>query len=326
MRIWITWEIQRRNRTISALINADLHELNVKANRFLRYCICIIRTCFLLLKKRPSLIFAQSPSIALGALAVSWGRLYNIPVIIDAHNAGLFPFKGAKKWANKLVQYTMRKAALVIVSNRNLIKHVEDVGGRAFELPDPIPDLGKKLGRIQLKGKHNIVFICTFAEDEPYVEVIKAAGNLDHDTYIYITGNSQGKEKVLKAMAPQNIILTGFLSEENYINTLRSADIVIALTTREDCLLCGAYEAVSLEKPVIVSSTKVLREHFSDGALYVNNESIDIANKITFALRDKEVLGKDMKKLKEKRVREWEERRLALEDLLCRIEARQSLR
>lgn len=324
MRIWITWEIQRRNRTVSAMIDADLHELNVKANVFLRYCICVIKTCVLLLKKRPSIVFAQSPSIVLATLAVSWGRLFNIPVVIDAHNAGLFPFGGTKKWAKKLVQYTIRNASLVIVSNRNLEKYVQVARGRAFVLPDPIPDLGNGLDRIPLKGKYNIIFVCTYAEDEPYIEVIKAAGNLDKDVYIYITGNSKRREKELKAMASPNVVITGFLSESEYIRTLNSADVVLALTTREDCLLCGAYEGVAAEKPLVVSNTKALREHFSNGALYVENEYIDIASKISSAIGDLETLGKEIRELKKMRIKQWGERKIELENILHGMEASQA--
>ena len=321
MRLWLTWEIQRRNRTVSAQVNADLHELNVKAHWIIRYIICAVKSLALLLKLRPSILFAQSPSIVLAALAVSWGRLFNIPVVIDAHNGGLFPFNGRKWWANKLVKYTIGNAALVLVHNRRLEKHIELNHGRAFVLPDPIPEFSTGSDRIALMGTYNVIFICTYSDDEPYTEVLKAAGKLDNDICVYVTGDSKGREKEWKAIMSPNVILTGFLSEWEYIKLLHSADIVMALTTREDCLLCGAYEGVGTAKPLIVSNTEVLKEYFPKGTLYVNNESSDIASKIYLAIRDLEPLGKESAELKREKIEQWHERKTMLENILSHLEA-----
>lgn len=323
MRLWITWEIQRRNRTVSTQVKADLHELNVKAHWIVRYFICIVKTFTLLLKSQPSIVFAQSPSILLAALAVSWGKLFNVPIVIDAHNGGLFPFNGTKWWANKLVRYTIRRADLVLVSNQRLENHIEVNHGRAFVLPDPIPEFRKSSDQIVLKGKYNVVFVCTYSEDEPYIEVIKAAEKLDKDVYLYVTGNSKGREKEWKTVVPSNVILTGFLSESEYLNLLHSADIIMALTTREDCLLCGAYEGVAVERPLIVSNTEVLKEHFSKGTLYVKNESTDISSKVHLAIGNLESLRKELRDLKRERIEQWQERKVMLEALLRQFNAGQ---
>lgn len=320
MRIWITWEIQRRNRTISKEVDAILYEISVKMNRILRYCVCILKTGLLLFLRKPSLVFAQSPSILLAAFTVNWGKLFKIPTIIDMHNAGLFPFEGKKKWANRLIKDTIRKANLIIVSNKNLSKYVEKEGGSVFVLPDPIPKFSIASRQDRLKGKYNILFVCSFAEDEPYLEVIKAGWKLDQSVFFYITGNSRGKEVEFREILPPNVVLTGFVPESDYLNLLCSVDVVLVLTTREDCLLCGAYEAVSAEKPLIVSDTVVLRNHFSKGTLYTKNFHGDIALKVMNAIQNQRPLMQEMKELKRERIDDWKEKKARLGEILRQLE------
>lgn len=320
MRIWITWELQRRNKTVSRQVNAVLYELDIKGNRFVRYFICIVKTCLRLAMERPSSIFAQSPSLILAVLAVNWGKLFRIPVIIDAHNAGLIPSGRIKTLSNMLIRHILRRSSLVIVSNDNLTRYVDAAGGNAFVLPDPIPKLEGRLDRVELKGKYNILFICTYASDEPYVEVVKAAARIDKNIYVYITGNPKGREEGLKTTLPPNVILTGFLPESEYLKFLHSVDAVLVLTTREDCLMCGAYEGVAAEKPLIVSDTKALRGHFSKGTIYSHNEASDIALKIQAATTNLEKLFLEIRKLKKERMDEWQRKKEMLEDRLSHLE------
>ena len=42
-RIWMTWENQRRNVSLSAELGAKLFVISINANRFIRYPISIIK-------------------------------------------------------------------------------------------------------------------------------------------------------------------------------------------------------------------------------------------------------------------------------------------
>lgn len=252
----------------------------------------------------------------LSFFAVNYGRLFNIPVIVDAHNAGVYPFNGTKRWANRLAVHLFRLATFTIVTNKALAEYVQSKGGRPVVLPDPIPEFKCPVKKKDLKGRFNVLFICSWASDEPYMEVIKAASLLDKTTYIYITGNSKGKEKEFCGKLQENVILIGYLSEEDYIEMLYSCDVVIDLTTRENCLVCGAYEAVAMEKPMIISDTEVLRRYFLMGAFYTNNIYTDIANKINIAVVEKERMKREIKILKTKLISEWNRGKRVLEELL----------
>jgi glycosyltransferase involved in cell wall biosynthesis len=164
-----------------------------------------------------------------------------------------------------LLRLIHRRADLTIVTNEPLRQIVEGHGGRAFVLPDRIPALNHAaLEPAVEKREGQVVFICSFAEDEPYEEVIKAGAILEEGMLLHITGSPHRlREGVLRNL-PANVRLTGFLPENDYLDLLRRADVLMDLTTREDCLVCGAYEAVALGKPLVLSDTRALRNHFRE--------------------------------------------------------------
>lgn len=318
-RIWITWEIQRRNRTLSNRLDAELNELVFKGSKYLRYPVLIARTALTILRERPSVLFVQNPSMALALFAVSSRWLFRSPVVVDAHNAGVFPFEGAKPWANRLTRFILKKADLTIVTNSSLADYVRSAGGRPQVLPDPLPEIRMPDKRAPLKGKRNVLFICTYAKDEPYLEVIRAASMLGPDICVYISGNPKGKEKSFSHLLPSNAVLTGYLPEDEFVSLFNSVDAVVDLTTREDCLVCGAYEAVAMEKPMVLSGTRTLKKYFSMGAVYTDNSAEDLAKKIKDALENAGDLSEQAKRLKRLLVTDWEKMKNELEKKLKEI-------
>ena len=53
---------------------------------------------------------------------------------------------------------------------------------------------------------------------------------------------------------PDNVRLTGFLPDSDYVGLILASDAVIALTTMDHTMQRGAYEAVYLGRPVITSN------------------------------------------------------------------------
>jgi hypothetical protein len=105
---------------------------------------------------------------------------------------------------------------------------------------------------------------------------------------------------------PENIILTGFLTENDYWKLIISVDLIIDLTFRENCLVCGAYEAVAAEIPMVLSNTKTLKGHFDKGAVFTDNEEVSIKNTISFAMLNYNRLNSEVKVLKKELIRKWE--------------------
>lgn len=125
---------------------------------------------------------------------------------------------------------------------------------------------------------------------------------LDKETCIYISG----KNRLNRDEVPSNVVLTGFVPTKDYQNLLRSADIGMVLTSQEDCLVCGGYESVSAEKPLILSDTEVLREYFDKGTVFTGNNANDIAGAIKLAIKNRYALEKNIRKLKSRRNSEWQ--------------------
>jgi len=297
-RVWLTWETQRRNRTLSSKLNADLYEITADGPRWKRYPSLILRTLKILFNTKPSFVFSQNPSLLLAAIAVTYGKISNSTVIVDAHNAGIFPLEGRSAALVRIAAFINSLSSKVIVSNTSLIKHVRKHDNDVYAIPDPIPVINKHSLYPVRNDAFNIAFVCSWADDEPLEEVFHAASNLTGFANLYVTGKSGGKEQSFVTSLPANVILTGFLSEEEYEDLLIACDAIMVLTTRDDCLVCGAYEGVAVEKPMILSNTDALIKHFNKGCMYTDNTAIDIERKVRDLCQAHTMLEEEIKSLK----------------------------
>ncbi len=310
-RIWITWETQTRNKSLSSEMSAKLFEKDPKLNAFIRYIYLTTWTAILLIRNKAKIVFVQNPSLILAFISVFIGRIIlKKNVIVDAHNIALEPIIGFWRILERIRRFTIKHATFTIVSNEELTSRVTKFGGTPLVLPDPFPDIRISNSHKKLQGKKNAMYICTWANDEPYCEVVKAASLLDDSIVIYITGNHKGMvNKCLSGLQfPENLKLTGYLSKEDYDSLITSVDLIIDLTTRDSCLLCGAYEAVSAGKPMVLTNTNALKSYFYKGAVYTDNSYIDIANKIDTVLKQNRY-QKEVIKLKEEVSSTWRKRK-----------------
>ena len=304
--IWIAWERHRRNREIGKRIGVAVYEFNEidqTKNLLRKYTLGIMKTSYLLYKKRTNVVFCQNPSIVLSLFLAIIGKIFLFRVIVDTHNSGLFPLESRSKLLLRISRIIQRLAFLNIVSNKALKEYVEMNGGRAFVLPDPIPEF-EYTPVSKFNQYFNILFICTFAYDEPFENVFSAARNIGDSYHIYVTGNYK-KGSIDPTVIPRNITLLGYISEDEYVKILHSVDLTIDLTNRENCLLCGAYESVAAEKPMIISNTEALREYFDKGAVYTDNSASNITMSIKKAKKDYLRLKKEIQELKIQKQRLW---------------------
>lgn len=276
---WITWEVQVRNRSMSSLLKIPLYELILDKHRAIRYPALVIKTLQLIYKNDIRILFVQNPSIVLSMLAVMLLYIRKMVVVVDAHNSGIYPLEGKSKLLCWMAKFIARRANAVIVSNSYLAEAVKNWGANPVVMPDPIPALHSD--REVTFSKPYVFFICTWAADEPYLEIIKAAELISQDIDIYITGKYVNKLSTAQIKnLPKNIKLLGFVPEDDYVAYFKSSILAIDLTTRDNCLVCGAYEALSLGKPCVVSDSKVNREVFKAGFIYTENNSVAIAEAI----------------------------------------------
>lgn len=323
-RIWLTWERQRRNQTLSAALHAELYELDYRLPRLRRWLKAITTSIGILLRERPRVLIAQNPSMILALMAVWYGRVTGRQVLIDAHNAGVYPFLERTGWKARLlrpllqatVHHIMRLADITIVSNQALAEYVDGVGGRGFVLPDPLPRFDRGAEVQPRNERPTVLFICTWAPDEPYLEVLKAAALLPPEVRVQITGNSKGREQALERPLPDNVDLLGFVPEDEFVDLLHRADVVMDLTTLENCLVCGAYEAVAAGRPAVLSATDALEQYFYKGAVFARNDAESIAAAVRDALARQDELTAEVGELAHELSDSWERRRESLETLL----------
>ncbi len=314
--IWITWERQRRSIELSRALKVKFYELRDISVRFLRYPYLSIKTLGILLKEMPKYVFAQNPSMILAALLCLLKKIFGFKLIVDRHSNFKFD-KDPKafKWRifNSISNFTIKHADLTIVTNNYLRSLVDELGGRGFVLQDKLPELN--MGRkISLQGKKNIVFISSFSDDEPLNQVIEAFSLLGKDWFLYITGRPKKAKNNYANMNP-NIVLTGYLSDEDYQSLLISCDVVLVLTKQEHTLTCGAYECVYLRRPFVASSTGAIKEYFSKGVVYCDPDARSIAQAADDLFRNRHTLEKETTILRDELACDWKQRF----DDLCKI-------
>lgn len=309
-KLWIAWEDDGsiRSRVLSKEMNAIFRTFTTFEGdhplSFLRYPTAIWQTFFALMRERPRTLVVQNPSIVLSFFAALVKPVFRYQLIIDLHTLYISP-KGIKKFVMDFLNgFSLKRGDIVIVTNESYREKLQKkIRTKIAILPDRIPDFEYAFTPMTLRGKNNVLFICTFSEDEPWEEVIQAGKLLDQDTFVYISGKNQLSQDGI----PPNVVLTGFIPDEDYQNLIRSADIIMVLTEEDDCMVCGAYEAVSAEKPLILSDKKVLREYFSNGTVFTRNNREDISKAITLAIKNRPALKANIQNLKKIRSTEWKE-------------------
>lgn len=318
---WITWEDHRRSRELAKALSIEYVPLLHKGERYIRYPVLSLRTLLFVLKNRPKLIFCQNPSIVLSSFLVFLKPLFGYVLVMDRHTNFKFSTENSRelKWRlfHVLSRYVNASADLTIVTNEYLKQLVDRVGGRGFVLQDKLPAI-HGVAR-EMEKKFHVMFISTFSEDEPIEEVFEAARILGSKYRIHVTGNyakfnpiNSGQLKV-----PRNVELTGYLEETDYQDLLASVDVVMVITDMEYTLTCGAYEAVAVGKPMVLSDTKTIRSYFTKGAHYARPIAAEIADQVCAACDDLRRLEEEVAILKHELEKDWSVRFANLRSLIC---------
>ncbi|RYZ84896.1 MAG: glycosyltransferase [Moraxellaceae bacterium] len=267
-----------------------------------RYCENIYKTLAILRYHRNSIVIVQNPSAVLAGLAALVRPLLGYTLVVDAHNAGIHH---PSPHVQRINRFVIRAADHVVVTNNALATFVTSEGGSPLILPDPLPQFAQT-GKADLATSNTarVLFICTWATDEPYFEVFKAAKLMPQVQFL-VTGFSKDREKQFGESLPGNILLTGYLPDEDYENLLHEVKIIIDLTTRQDCLVCGAYEAVAAETPLITSNSQALQNYFCRGTLFTDNSAESIALSIKKMLEQYAEMKSEISEFKQQLEANW---------------------
>lgn len=320
-RIWIAWEMHRRSLNLAKKVKARLFVFRDEDKGFLRYPLSIAKTLALLARAGGRVVFVQNPSMILAALACLCKRYLGYYLVIDRHSNFTFGlhdvgFDFRRSAASVLSRYTLRRADMTIVTNPQLGLRVRAEGGRPFILPDPFPDLPKAT-KENIGHPMELLFVSSWAPDEPIAEMLDVCRLLQDEIKVYITGKMKPKYAELMATRPPNLIPTGFLSDQEYFALMGRMDGVIAITKRPATLVCGAYEAIAMGKPLVLGDSQALREYFNQGAVYTDSTVPDLAAKIKLLMHDLRAYREEIAQLHRIRSLEWDEDLKRLNAAVC---------
>lgn len=309
--IWITWETQRRSIELAKVFNAKLY-IYKKKHKFniIRYIFATLSTMCILTKENPKYVYAQNPSIVLALVLSILKPIYSYKLIIDRHSNFRFGSKNIiiDKIFFIISDYTIKKADYTMVTNDYLNNIIYKKGGTGLILQDKLPVM-TSYHKITLLGEKNIVFVTSFGTDEPIDEVITAFKYIDNKIHLYITGNyNNTKYKYIVSTLTNNIHFTGYLPEDEYQSLIYSADALIVLTKSEHTLTCGAYEGISLCKPMVLSNTNAIKEYFTEGVIYCDPNYESIIYCIKYCLNNPEKMKTEIIRYKNRIEKEWQQR------------------
>lgn len=217
---------------------------------------------------------ASNPSLVLGFLLVILRPFLKFRLVSDAHYAGVRALDGTAVM-QFLLDLHNRWVDLVIVTNQGHASRVSGLGTSVFVCPDPLPVIPRANEPEIVPAGRSVLLICSFDKDEPFEAVFEAFRQLESEGYrLYVTGRFE--RAGVRPEAYPWVEFLGFVSDETYYAYLRACDVIMDLTTSEDCLVCGAYEAIAVEKPLVLSATKAQQDYFADSAIYCSVDDLSI--------------------------------------------------
>jgi hypothetical protein len=277
-----------------------------------RYLFSFFATLGILKKEKANIIFSiNQPPFCLLAIFLHT-KLFGGIYILDSHSAAFNDKRWA--WARPFYRFIARRAFLNINTNEDHKRLVESWGGRSVVIADVPIFHETKYPRFPVQ-ENAIAVVASFAFDEPVAEIFQA-GQLTPEVSYYLTGPEERLKPALRKNLPENFHLMGFLSQNDYFGLLSSVKGVLVLTTRENTMQRGAYEALSLEQPIITSDWEILRKSFGKAAVYVDNDSRSIALGVRRLLQEYQTYKVEVAA---QRARRWEVFQSVREDILRRL-------
>ena len=307
--MWFTWETQRRNRELASAFGATLKQFdNSRLSSFMRYLLSAKQT-IVALREKPKLVFCQCPSLVLCILLVFLKFKYNFVLVIDAHNAIIKYLYGHGRIVSFVTKFVLKNCDFLILSNKGLFSLIPCEDQKKLSLPDKLPNIQSVLDKPKAfsNSDPNIVFISSFADDEPIYDFLRAAKNLSSKARFFITGKKKKASDLVLSFESKNIIFTDYILEKDFDAYITHADLTVDLTTLDDLLVCGAYETLAVGVPGILSDTKIQRETFKKGYVFTKCDPVSLEEALEEALLNREKLKKEIIEYREDFVRKWGE-------------------
>lgn len=316
--MFIAWDpYTRRSDLLAQHLGATMHHIyHGQRGKLLqvpvRYLAQSLETWKVLCRERPDVVLVQNPPIFCVLFAFFYAWRYDARYVIDSHTGAFVSRRW--RWSLGLHRLLSHRAAATIVHNEYQAEIVKHWDCRYCVLEDPLGDFSSATC-FPISDQCNVAVINTFADDEPLDIIVEAADRLTEVSF-YVTGDSKRISPRLSAMKMKNCHFTGYLPYDQYVGLLKAVDFVLDLTTREHNLLSGAFEAVSVGTPLIISDSQILRDYFPQGTIHVPNTVEGICEGVRRAQREQSVLQQGILQLRDKLQTEWQQQFSELQCLL----------
>jgi glycosyltransferase involved in cell wall biosynthesis len=284
-----------------------------------KYLSQTIKTLWLLIRRRPRVVFVMVPPVVACAPVWMYCVLTGARFVIDAHS-GAFDHP---RWRRLqfMQRFFSRRAVTTIVTGDHFRKLVESWRADSTIVTD-VPVVFASPAQVKLPDGPNLVLVSSFCDDEPTADFVRAAAQLP-GVHFHVTGNTKHLAAQIRQLAPSNVRFTGFLSDAEYVGLLMAADGVMALTIRDHTMQRAAYEAVYLGKPVITSDFPILRDAFPLGALHIAPTQEGIREGVDEFLSSLPRLTSEVQEMRARKLSRWTE---VDEELRGRLGLRESKR
>lgn len=283
--VWFSWNDSRRSRELAVVFGATPSILELPFGGILRQLFSGIWACIILLVRRPRIVFVQH-SIFLTVLLSLYKRMQRrqTTLIVDCHTKALHRTVGPTlpRPLARLAVSALQHSDVVIVANKHLADRVAPKGMRASVLHDPpyhMPAIQRGLSG----GSPYFLYVASFAIDEPWDEFLAAAADQPEHRFL-CTGAPP--PAISRTEIPRNVSLTGYVPDADYWKLVRGATAVLALTTRDDCLQCAGFEALSAGTPLILTHSDAQRAVFARSARYIRRDVSDLHDALRYISRD----------------------------------------
>lgn len=314
-QLFVNW-IGYHGRSDDLASNLDAQDIYVTGgagNRLIRYVRQWRDTVRAVRRERPDVVYVMQPPIfALWATKVAAPR--SCTVIADLHT-GVFTdpkWRWAWKW---ILAGQRRRGNAVIVTNESLAKKCRARGVRTFVLDDAVPRRVGKANAVagdahlrDLRPDEYVLVPLAYAADEPLDEILGAAAQDVERTWV-LTGRAPAS---VRANAPRNVVFSGFVTREDYEWLAAHAGVMLACTTEEETMQRAGYEAVSWERPLVTTRTRVLLDYFGDAAVFTDPIASSLADSMRTAFKQRAELIRATAALGELKRKQYE---FALEEL-----------
>jgi hypothetical protein len=273
----------------------------------LRYLLSAVRTLAYLMRRRPRAVMVQAPPVPAVAIAWAWTRMARVPLLIDSHPAS-FGTEHARidELMRPLLAWLVPRAAGCIVTTPRLGEDISRWGGRPLVVHEAPMPWGERMRPRTCAPGRRVLFVCTFAPDEPVTETVEAAARLPDVTFA-ITGDLRRLRETTRRAAPANVEWVGYLTATDYVTALTQADVIMSLTNRAESVARSAHEGVDALRPMVISGGPHMRDLFPHAVFVDENDGQSIAAGVAEAVRRCDELSGQALEARSVQHRRWDE-------------------